>query len=51
MEESKMRFTHEELNVLYNALSDYTCGHDIELNLISRLELELDITWHLKNNH
>lgn len=45
-----MEFNRDELNVLYNALCEYTCGHDIERELIARLELELDITWHLTTN-
>ena len=45
-----MEFNKEELTVLYNALCEFTCGHDIERELIARLELELDITWHLTTN-
>ena len=46
-----MEFNKEELTVLYNALCEFTCGHDIERDLIARLELELDITWEIGINH
>lgn len=42
-----MTFNNEEINVLYEALCEYTCGHPIERDLIVRLEKELDITWHI----
>jgi hypothetical protein len=42
-----MKFNNEEINVLYEALCEYTCGHPIERELIERLEKELDIEWHI----
>jgi|TARA_R110000744_G_scaffold805_2_gene3007 hypothetical protein len=43
-----MKFNNEELNVLYEALCEYTCGQPVERDLIARLEVELDITWHIE---
>tara|TARA_R110000744_G_scaffold95109_1_gene183841 strand:- start:1247 stop:1384 length:138 start_codon:yes stop_codon:yes gene_type:complete len=44
-----MKLNKEEMTVLYEALSDYTCGHPIETDLINKLEKELDITWCIGN--
>ena len=43
-----MKLSNDEINVLYEALCEYTCGHPIERDLIVRLERELDITWHIE---